>query len=142
MLTIIRGLPGSGKSTLGRRLAAEQNALFIEPDMLMYHNGEYKYDPAAYSVVVGSTYLVLREFFAYTPQAHAIFADVLPRKIDVQHLIQYLHNQRDVKVIDMPLLSVEESIRRNIHRMRREDIEYMAKLWEPWEENNKRKGTK
>ncbi len=142
MLTIIRGLPGSGKSTLGRRLAAEQNALFIEPDMLMYQNGEYKYDPAAYSVVVGSTYLVLREFFAYTPQAHAIFADVLPRKIDVQHLIQYLHNQRYVKVIDMPLLSVEESIRRNIHRVRREDIEYMAKLWEPWEENNKRKGTK
>ena len=142
MLTIIRGLPGSGKSTLGRRLAAEQNALFIEPDMLMYQNGEYKYDPAAYSVVVGSTYLVLREFFAYTPQAHAVFADVLPRKIDVQHLIQYLHNQRHVKVIDMPLLSVEESIRRNIHRVRREDIEYMAKLWEPWEENNKRKGTK
>lgn len=32
MLTIIRGMPGSGKSTLGRRLAAEQNALFIEPD--------------------------------------------------------------------------------------------------------------
>lgn len=142
MLTIIRGLPGSGKSTLGRKLAAEQNALFIEPDMLMYQNGEYKYDPAAYSVVVGSTYLVLREFFAYTPQAHAIFADVLPRKIDVQHLIQYLHNQRDVKVIDMPLLSVEESIRRNIHRVRREDIEHMAKLWEPWEENNKRKGKK
>lgn len=132
MITIIRGLPGSGKSTLGRKLAAEQNALFIEPDMLMYQNGEYKYDPAAYSVVVGSTYLVLREFFAYTPQAHAIFADVLPRKIDVQHLIQYLHNQRYVKVIDMPLLSVEESIRRNIHQVRREDIEHMAKLWEPW----------
>ena len=133
MLTIIRGLPGSGKSTLGRKLAAEQNALFIEPDMLMYQNGEYKYDPAAYSVVVGSTYLVLREFFAYTPQAHAIFADVLPRKIDVQHLIQYLHNQRDVKVIDMPLLSVEESMRRNIHNVKREDIERMVKLWEPWE---------
>lgn len=132
MITIIRGLPGSGKSTLGRKLAAEQNALFLEPDMLMYQNGEYKYDPAAYSVVVGSTYLVLREFFAYTPQAHAIFADVLPRKIDVQHLIQYLHNQRYVKVIDMPLLSVEESIRRNIHQVRREDIEHMAKLWEPW----------
>ena len=107
MLTIIRGLPGSGKSTLGRRLAAEQNALFIEPDMLMYQNGEYKYNQDAYSVAVGSTYLVLREFFAYNPQAHAIFADVLPRKIDVQHLIQYLHNQRDVKVIDMPLPLVD-----------------------------------
>lgn len=134
MLTIIRGLPGSGKSTLGRRLAAEQNALFIEPDMLMYQNGEYKYDPASYSVAVGSTHLMLREFFAHTPQAHAIFADVLPRKIDVHHLIQYLHNQRFVKVIDLPLLSVEESMRRNIHRVRREDIEYMAKLWEPWGE--------
>ncbi len=142
MFTIIRGLPGSGKSTLGRRLATEQNALFIEPDMLMYQNGEYKYNPDAYSVAAGSTWLVLREFFASAPQAHAIFADVLPRKIDVQHLIQYLHNQRDVKVIDLPLLSVEESVRRNIHRVRREDIEYMAKLWEPWEENNKRKGTK
>lgn len=135
MLTIIRGLPGSGKSTLGRKLAAEQNALFIEPDMLMYQNGEYKYDPAAYSVVVGSTHLMLREFFANTPQAHAIFADVLPRKIDVQHLIQYLPNQRYVKVIDMPLLSVEEALCRNIHQVRREDIEYMAKLWEPWGEN-------
>lgn len=134
MLTIIRGLPGSGKSTLGRRLAAEQNALFIEPDMLMYQNGEYKYDPASYSVAVGSTHLMLREFFAHTPQAHAIFADVLPRKIDVHHLIQYLHNQRFVKVIDLPLLSVDESMRRNIHRVRREDIEYMAKLWEPWGE--------
>ena len=134
MLTIIRGMPGSGKSTLGRRLAAEQNALFIEQDMLMYQNGEYKYDPASYSVAVGSTHLMLREFFAHTPQAHAIFADVLPRKIDVHHLIQYLHNQRFVKVIDLPLLSVDESMRRNIHRVRREDIEYMAKLWEPWGE--------
>lgn len=138
MLTIIRGLPGSGKSTLGRRLAAEQNALFIEPDMLMYQNGEYKYDPASYSAAVGSTHLMLREFFVRTPQAHAIFADVLPRKIDVYHLIQYLNNQRFVKVIDQPLLSVEESMRRNIHRVRREDIERMATLWEPWEKNNKR----
>lgn len=134
MLTIIRGLPGSGKSTLGRRLAAEQNALFIEPDMLMYQNGEYKYNQDEYSVAVGSMYLVLREFFAYTPQAHAIFADVLPRKIDVQHLIQYLHNQRDVKVIDMPLLSVEEALRRNIHNVKREDIERMVTNWEPWGE--------
>lgn len=142
MLTIIRGLPGSGKSTLGRKLAAEQNALFIEPDMLMYQNGEYKYDPTAYSVAVRSTHLMLREFFAHTPQAHAIFADVLPRKIDVHHLIQYLPNQRYVKVIDMPLLSVDESMRRNIHQVHREDLAYMANLWEPWEENNKRKGTK
>lgn len=134
MLTIIRGMPGSGKSTLGRRLAAEQNVLFIEPDMLMYQNGEYKYDPAFYSVAVGSTHLVLREFFAHTLQAHAIFADVLPRKIDVHHLIQYLHNQRFVKVIDLPLLSVDESMRRNIHNVKREDIERMVTLWEPWQE--------
>lgn len=134
MFTIIRGMPGSGKSTLGRRLAAEQNALFIEPDMLMYQNGEYKYDPTSYSVAVGSTHLMLREFFAHTPQAHAIFADVLPRKIDVYHLIQYLHNQRYVKVIDLPLLSVDESMRRNIHNVKREDIERMVTLWEPWQE--------
>lgn len=40
-ITIIRGLPGSGKSTLGRRISAESGAVLLEQDMFRIRNGEY-----------------------------------------------------------------------------------------------------
>jgi predicted kinase len=38
-LTIIRGLPGSGKSTYARKLGC----FHLESDMFLYANGEYKF---------------------------------------------------------------------------------------------------
>jgi hypothetical protein len=32
----------------------------------------------------------------------------------------------------MPLLTVKESMARNKHNVRREDVERMARDWEPW----------
>ena len=39
-LTLIRGLPGSGKSTI----AKNYKALHLEADMYFIHNGEYSFD--------------------------------------------------------------------------------------------------
>ena len=43
-LTIIRGLPGAGKSTLAQRLAQSTNAEHIEADQFFMYHGEYIYD--------------------------------------------------------------------------------------------------
>jgi hypothetical protein len=40
-ITIIRGLPGSGKSTLGRKLSAESGAVLLEQDMFRVRDGAY-----------------------------------------------------------------------------------------------------
>ena len=39
ILTIVRGLPGSGKSTYARKLAAETGCTLIEPDALLVKGG-------------------------------------------------------------------------------------------------------
>lgn len=43
-LTIIRGLPGAGKSTLAHKLAQATGAEHIEADQYFMHAGEYIYD--------------------------------------------------------------------------------------------------
>lgn len=45
-MTIVRGLPGSGKSTYAKKLADETGAVHIESDMYFEQGGEYKFDPS------------------------------------------------------------------------------------------------
>jgi predicted kinase len=43
---ILRGLPGSGKSTFAKRLASKFGFVHLEADDHLYVNGEYRFDPA------------------------------------------------------------------------------------------------
>ena len=45
-LTLIRGLPGSGKSTRAREIAQQTGAVHLEADQWFMVNGEYKFDPS------------------------------------------------------------------------------------------------
>ncbi len=59
---ILRGLPGSGKSTFAQRLAAEHGFVHLEADDHFYVNSVYRFDPAR---VADAHALVVRDALAH-----------------------------------------------------------------------------
>lgn len=137
-LTIVRGLPGSGKSTFARKLSAETGAMLIEPDALMVTGGVYEYTPLKYKVAIEDCMEILYQISSI--ECDVIYCDVLPTIIETKRVVmgfgKWFSNKKDFAVIDMPHLTVDESLARNRHNVRREDIERMAASWEPWGDTN------
>ena len=135
ILTIIRGLPGSGKSRFAHTLSEKSGAILIEPDMFLTQNTFYLYDKDRYF----TARILARQIMATILENQAsdmIYADVLPKPEDVHKLIAYVAGG-DVyhikySVVDMPLITREESIARNLHNVLPEDIDRMFAEWRPW----------
>ena len=130
-LHIFRGLPGSGKSSAARKLAAETGAILIEPDALLIRDGRYDYSPKRFrDASIIAHYLV---YSASKLCADIVFADVLPQRYEVETVIDYLFLKKYYTVIVHDLkITAEESKARNIHHVRPEDIDRMAREWEDW----------
>jgi hypothetical protein len=133
-LTIVRGLPGSGKSTYARKLAAETGAVLVEPDALLVEDGTYNYTPGRYGKAVDVAHAIVEACACIG--ADCIYADVLPTVVDVCFVARnYLpfarrgHRPR-LEIVEMPSIGVEESLRRNRHGVRPEDVARMAERWE------------
>lgn len=135
-ITIIRGLPGSGKTELGRRLAKKTGSLLIEPDMFLIRASAYHYDPVQYQFATAAAIRCVQ--IAAQLRADVIYADVLPRAIEVLAIIELYQTASQAntqyQVIDCIQITPEQSIKKNIHNVRTEDIRRMAAEWEPWTE--------
>ena len=126
-----------GKSTRARKYAEESGALLIEPDMLVTRHGEYCYSKVEFNYAVDRAMNILAE--AARAGADAIYADVLPTRIDVLNVIDCyiafcpVAGGPIVNVIEMGPNDAALSFRQNKHRVKQEDIEAMAQAWEPWD---------
>lgn len=132
-LIIIRGLPGSGKTKKARELQSHYNCMLIEPDALLVEDGEYRYTHERHAYAMRRCLEMVQ--VCSLMDADVIFADVLPSMDDVGDVVRaYCVGwvKPDLMVNDMPLLTVDESMARNCHKVRREDIERMAATWQPW----------
>lgn len=128
ILTIVRGLPGSGKSTLAQKLSAETGAMHIEPDMFCIQDGRYKYDPEKYQRAFSNAKVTICTL-AHRMECDLIFSDVLPQIGMVDAFRFLLPSDYKIRVIDLHI-SKEESLRRNKHNVRPEDIEAMSAAWQ------------
>ena len=145
LLTIVRGFPGSGKTTFGRKLAEKRNGLFVEPDMFMYdREGVYHYTSILFRSAVRAAKNVIASCYD-EGETSVVYADVLPTRESVLRLINriqraplnmpptYVREDIDYEVIDMPKITYEEAKARNIHNVCEEDLKRMFAEWEDWQ---------
>jgi hypothetical protein len=136
-LIIIRGLPGSGKSTFAHKLADKAGLLLIEPDALVVTDGKYDYTPHRFMDAVDTSLTLLGLAASSPTHPDCVYADVLPTVADVERVwYRYLFagskDGKELVVYDMPLISVETSLSRNRHGVREEDVKRMHDTWQDW----------
>ena len=134
IITFVRGLPGSGKSTFARSIMEKTGAILIEPDMFLTNNYEYRYTPERWEQAKILAQRIV-EGIAQRQHADIIYADVLPRINDVDSIVrdlQWYGVKAKYFVWEMPRITREESIARNRHNVRPEDIDQMIRDWEPY----------
>ena len=134
IITFVRGLPGSGKSTFARSIMEKTGAILIEPDMFLINNYEYRYTPERWEQAKILAQRIV-EGIAQRQHADIIYADVLPRVNDVDSIVrdlQWYGVTARYFVWEMPRITREESIARNRHNVRPEDIDQMIRDWEPY----------
>ena len=130
-LTIFRGMPGSGKSSAAFKLGC----LVLEPcDQMAVVSGEYQWSPAIPEELFSFIDEMLSSAVLF--EMDVAIAEVLPSLADVVGIVDDWEAHFKVKVIDMPIISVEESFRRNNHGVQLGDIESFHRNFQPWHESH------
>lgn len=135
ILTIIRGLPGSGKTTAARTMQQATGALLIEPDMLCIEHGEYQYTPERYAAAIERTYCLLElltgaEFDRKSAvlRPDLIYTDVLPLAGDIMSLLSHVNPEYTVNLITLPAPDLTHN--RNVHQVKPRDLARMYRIFE------------
>jgi tRNA uridine 5-carbamoylmethylation protein Kti12 len=109
-LTLVRGLPGSGKSTIARNLAwCPRESIHLEADMYFVKDGVYQFDSTQlgqahewcqnqtkqylkrnFDVVVSNTFTTVKELARYFEIAKEL--SIIPNVIIAQNQFQNTHN--------------------------------------------------
>ena len=136
-LIIVRGLPGSGKSTFAHKLADRGGLILVEPDALLVKDGKYDYTPERYADAVDQALMMVGLLGSCVTRPDCVYADVLPTNADVErvwnrYLYASLKEGKQLVVYDMPLISVDTALHRNRHGVRKEDIKRMHDTWQDW----------
>lgn len=119
-LYLIRGVPGSGKTTFGQILAQSIGAIQVEADDFFYEYGVYKFDPSKLrqahewcqrvcedqlkgdaSVVVSNTSTTEREVETYAKMAELHNAKFVSIIVENRHSGVNVHNVPEDKIQQM-----------------------------------------
>jgi len=141
-LMLVRGLPGSGKTTLAHKLTAMQKgAICVAADDFLIEDGEYRFNPARLPEVhekcERTAELAMRNG-ASLIVVHNTFSQRWEMQRYMARAEQYDYQ---VHVIDLfnAGLSIDELVERNVHSVPRFAVESM---WDRWQHDWRTKAEK
>ncbi len=118
-LVLIRGLPGSGKSTMAKALAAAGYEHF-EADMFFERSGAYQYEPSG--IQDANRSCQMQALACLRMGRRVVVANTFTR---VREMEPYLHMASNVPVLE------GKGQWQNVHGVPAERIAQMAERWEP-----------
>jgi predicted kinase len=126
MLTLIRGLPGSGKSTVAKTLAQDTGAMHVETDMFFIDEttGAYHFDTSR--LAEAHRWCQQTAEHALSHGVNVIVSNTFSQRWELQPYLD-MAAKYNVKV---QLIEVQCNFG-NIHNVPQETIEKMRARWEP-----------
>ena len=136
-LIIFRGLPGAGKSSIGKSFAKSNDCIFIEPDMYSTDDsGNYNYSVENFKNAVNQAKNDIKIAMQKRKKGYdvtVVYADVLPSKKEVMDIISCIPKTETYIVVDI-VISMRESFLRNVHGVPWNELRRMCNEWENWYE--------
>ena len=136
-LIIFRGLPGAGKSSIGKSFAKSNDCIFIEPDMYITDDsGNYNYSVENFKNAVNQAKKDNKIEMKKRKKGYdvtVVYADVLPSKKEVMDIISCIPKTETYIVVDI-VISMRESFLSNVHGVPWNELRRMCNEWENWYE--------
>lgn len=129
---IMRGIPGSGKSTRAKQIVAERggDGVIHSTDTFHYVDGEYRWKPE--NVYRYHNYNF--EFFCRSLEQRVPTVVVDNTNIRRKHFARYVVAAEaagyEVVEVAMPMITAEEAFKRCIHNVPLEHIQKKIDMWE------------
>jgi predicted kinase len=125
-VVIMRGLPGSGKSTVAKKLAAQvEGAVIVSADDFFMVGGQYQFDVTKLGAAHGACQAAFKTALIHNKELVIVDnTNTTPREI--QTYMKMAQNFGYEAVIMVVPCDVDTSAARNTHGVPREAIERMA----------------
>ena len=134
-LIIFRGLPGAGKSSIGKSFAKSNDCVFIEPDMYITDDsGNYNYSVENFKKAVNQAKNDIKIAMQKRKKGYdvtVVYADVLPSKKEVMDIISCIPKTETYIVVDI-VISMRESFLRKVHGVPLNELRRMCNELENW----------
>jgi len=126
----MRGISGSGKSTRARELAGHEGVIYSTDDWHINDKGQYNFDPSKNKAY---HQLNLEDFTRSLQDGLPLLIvdNTNMRKWEYERYVSLAQeNGYEVVINEMPMISVDEAVKRNIHGTPKENIERQISNWE------------